>query len=822
MAIPFAQIQQKWRQYWEKNKIYHLDLNQVKNKLYCLVMFPYPSSDKLHLGHWFNYAPVDSWARFKKMNGFDIFQPMGFDAFGLPAENYAVKSAVHPQKTTTANVAFIRNQLKEIGAMYDWDYEVDTSDPEYYKWTQWLFLQFYKHNLAYRAQAAVNWCPSCQTVLANEQVIETRCERCSSQVEKKFLTQWFLKITAYADQLLEGLERIDWPEKTKLMQKNWIGKSFGTEINFPIAGTDKNVIPVFTTRPDTLFGATYLVLAPEHPLVKKITAQKQKKEIEKYIKTTSTVSEIDRTSLVREKSGVFTGAYAINPVNDRQIPIWIADYVLLTYGTGAIMAVPAHDERDFDFAKKFNLPIDKVILEPGKTGEEFLQQAYTGEGTMINSAKYNGLPSAIGIERINDDLEQEGVGKRTVKYKFRDWLISRQRYWGAPIPMIFCDRCGEVPVPDKDLPVLLPYEVDFKPKGVPPLATAESFVNTTCPNCGGPARREVETMDTFVDSSWYFLRYTSNKTKDKPWLDDLVNKWLPVDQYVGGVDHATMHLLYARFFIKALKDMGLVSFDEPFSKLIHQGVIKGPDGQRMSKSRGNVVNPERYLEKYGSDVFRCYLMFGFDFQAGGPWDDSGIAAIDKFIHRLWRLVEEIQPVLRTLRNENRILEPEKELNTVMHNSIKGATSDIERFHFNTAISRIMELVNALYHYLQNEESEKQNTALLKQGIKTLVLLLAPFAPHLSEELWEMCGEKPSIFNQPWPVHDPQALHKEEITWVIQINGKIRERVPAAIDLTTEQARELATTTGRMPELLAGKEIRSVIVVPKKLINIVVH
>jgi leucyl-tRNA synthetase len=821
MAIPFTDIQKKWRKYWEDNKLYHLDLNQVHNKLYCLVMFPYPSSDKLHLGHWFNYAPVDTWARFQRMNGFDVFQPMGFDAFGLPAENYAVKSGVHPQITTRANVTFIRNQLKEIGAMYDWSYEVNTSDPEYYKWTQWLFLQFYKHGLAYRAEAAVNWCPSCQTVLANEQVIETRCERCSSLVEKKFLTQWFLRITSYADQLLEGLERINWPEKTKLMQKNWIGKSPGVEINFQVKSADQKKLTVFTTRPDTLFGATYLVLAPEHPLVEKITTVEQKQQVADYIKATSRVSEIDRTSTIREKTGVFTGAYAINPVNQQQIPVWIADYVLLTYGTGAIMAVPAHDERDFDFAGNYNLPIKKVILEEGHTAEETLTAAFTGEGTMINSAGYNGLHSTMGIQRISADLERDGVGQRTVKYKFRDWLISRQRYWGAPIPMIFCEKCGEVPVPENELPVVLPYEVDFKPRGVPPLATAEKFVKTTCPICSKPARREVETMDTFVDSSWYFLRYTSNELTVKPWDDQLVNKWLPIDQYVGGVDHATMHLLYARFFIKALKDMGLLKFDEPFSKLIHQGVIKGPDGQRMSKSRGNVINPEQYLDKYGSDIFRCYLMFGFDFQDGGPWDDSGIAALDKFINRLWRLVEDNRQILIHETNSDRFLEPEQELNTVMHNSIKGATADIERFHFNTALSRIMELVNGLYHYLQNVEAAGQNTALLKKAIKNLVLLLAPFAPHLSEELWEMCGEKPSIFNQAWPVFDPAALIKEEITWVIQINGKIRERISAAIDLSQEQAREIATTSGRMPELLAGKKIQKVIVVPKKLINLVV-
>jgi len=822
MAIPFEQIQKKWRKYWEDNKIHHLDLSRANNKLYCLVMFPYPSSDKLHLGHWFNYAPVDTWARFKKMNGFEIFQPMGFDAFGLPAENYAVKTGVHPQKTTAANVAFIRNQLKEIGAMYDWEYEVNTSDPEYYKWTQWLFLQFYKKGLAYRAKAAVNWCPGCQTVLANEQVIDTKCERCSHLVERKFLTQWFLKITAFADPLLEGLDRIDWPEKTKAMQKNWIGKSNGVEINFNIEGPDSEKITVFTTRPDTLFGATYLVLAPEHPMIGKITTKKQKQQISVYIKTTSSVSEIDRTSTVREKTGVFTGRYAINPVTDRQIPIWIADYVLLTYGTGAIMAVPAHDERDFEFAGKNNLLIEKVILEDGGTPDEPLQQAFTGEGTMINSAKYNGLHSSIGMERICDDLEREGIGKRTVKYKFRDWLISRQRYWGAPIPMIFCDHCGEVPVPEEDLPVLLPYEVDFRPKGKPPLATVENFVKTICPKCSKPARREVETMDTFVDSSWYFLRYTSNKLKEKPWDNKLVNKWLPVDQYVGGVDHATMHLLYARFFIKALQGMGLVPFDEPFTKLIHQGVIKGPDGQRMSKSRGNVVNPEQYLEKYGSDVFRCYLMFGFDFQDGGPWDDSGIAAIDKFINRLWRLIEDTASLINLQQNKEKFLEAEKELNRVMNNSIKGATTDIERFHFNTPISRIMELVNASYHYMQEVKLEQQNTLLLKQVIQNLILLLAPFAPHLAEELWEKIGEKPSVFNVGWPNYNPDALHKEEITWVLQINGKIRERVTAPIDLTEEQAEKIAKSSGRMPELLSDKRIVKVIVVPRKLINLVVN
>ena len=694
MEFPFQEIEAKWQKYWEANQTYHVNLSDTTKKCYCLVMFPYPSADKLHLGHWFNYGPVDTWARFKRLNGYNVFQPMGFDAFGLPAENYAVKTGAHPQDTTEANIEFIRNQLKAIGAMYDWSYEVNTSDPGYYKWTQWLFLQFYKNGLAYRGEAAVNWCPSCQTVLANEQVIEAHCERCNTQVEKKFLTQWFLKITAYAEKLLAGLEKIDWPEKTKSMQKNWIGKSNGTEIEFLLDTPDKEKIPVFTTRPDTLFGATYMVLAPEHPLVNKISSEHYRSDVNRYIKTSATVSEIDRTSTLREKTGVFTGAYAINPVNNERIPVWIADYVLLSYGTGAIMAVPAHDERDFEFAQKYGLPIRRVILEAGTDADADLKEAYIGEGTMINSGKYNGMYSLECIDAISSDLEGQEIGQRTVKYKFRDWLISRQRYWGVPIPIIYCQKCGELPVPEDQLPILLPYEVDFKPKGKPPLATSEAFLHTNCPKCNGPAKREVDTMDTFVDSSWYFLRYTSNTLQEHAWDNNIVNEWLPVDQYVGGVDHATMHLLYARFFIMALNDMRLLSFDEPFTRLVHQGVIKGPDGQRMSKSRGNVINPEEYLEKYGSDVFRCYLMFGFDFRDGGPWDDSGIAAIDRFLNRAWRLIEENRQFIKVADQNDTFSEAEQNLNRVMHNSIKGVTEDTERFHFNTAISAVMELVNA--------------------------------------------------------------------------------------------------------------------------------
>ncbi len=822
MSIPVKKIEKKWKKYWEEHKTYQIDLEDAQNKCYCLVMFPYPSADKLHLGHWFNYAPADTWARFKRMRGLKVFHPMGFDAFGLPAENYAVKTGVHPSETTKTNVDFIRNQLKEIGAIYDWNYEVNTSHPDYYKWTQWLFLQFFKHDLAYKREAPVNWDPVDQTVLANEQVLpDGTAERSGAKVEKKMMSQWFLSITNYADRLLEGLDRIDWPEKTKLMQKNWIGKSHGAEVDFIIDTPEKETVTVFTTRPDTLFGATYLVLAPEHVLVEKITTPPRKAAVDKYIRESMSVSEIERTSTIRDKTGVFTGAYAINPVNQEKIPVWIADYVLVTYGTGAIMAVPAHDERDFEFATKFELPIRKVILAEGSDPDATLKTAYCDTGIMINSGTYNGLNSDKGIEKITDDLEKRGIGKRSIKYKFRDWLISRQRYWGVPIPIIYCETCGTVPVPEEDLPVLLPDVVDFKPKGVPPLATAREFVHTSCPRCKGPGKREVETMDTFVDSSWYFLRYTSNREADRPWNPTLVKKWLPVDQYIGGVDHATMHLLYARFFVMALYDMGHLPFEEPFKNLVHQGIIKGPDGMRMSKSRGNVVNPEEYLSKFGSDVFRCYLMFGFDFNAGGPWDDSGIAALDKFIHRTWRIIMDTLDQIEKPQNEKIFDEPEQNLNTVMHNSIKGATIDIDRFHFNTAISRIMELVNELYRYNNDVAKARKNTVLYRTAIKNTILLLAPFAPHLAEEMWEKIGGKPSIFDQSWPEYDQHALRKDVLTWVIQINGKIREKAEGKAEMSREEAEQFALQTGRIPELLSGKEIRKIIIVPKKLINIVI-
>ncbi len=822
MAIAYHKIEDKWKKFWEDNQINKVDFSSDKEKCYTLVMFSYPSSDKLHLGHWFNYAPTDSWARYKRMQGYNVFEPMGFDSFGLPAENYAVKTGIHPQETTDNNISYIRSQLKAIGAMYDWDYEVVTSHPDYYKWTQWLFLKLYEKGLAYRANAPVNWCPHDQTVLANEQVHDGKCERCGTEVVKKNLTQWFFKITDYAEDLLQGLETLDWPEKTKAMQRHWIGKSQGLKITFDLEKHSDKKIDVFTTRPDTLFGVTYVVLAPEHALVSELTIVNHKKEVDAYRAQAAKTSEIDRLAVTKEKSGVFTGSYAINPVNNKKVPIWISDYVLSTYGTGAVMAVPAHDTRDFEFAQKFNLPIIKVILDKNKSAEDTLTEAFTEHGTMINSAKYDGLPSKEGAQKIGDDLSKNSSAQWTTQYKLRDWLVSRQRLWGAPIPIVYCDSCGEVPVPEKSLPVMLPVDVDFTPKGTSPLATSAEFVNTVCPKCGKPARREVDTMDTFVCSSWYFLRYPDPLNDNEPWDKKLIDKVLPVDKYVGGAEHATMHLLYSRFVTRALKDMGFISFEEPFTSLVHQGVIMGPDGMRMSKSKGNVVNPEIYLEKYGGDVFRLYLMFGFAYTDGGPWDDSGISAIDRFLNRVWRMYEELSLPFNAQPGSDAMEEPEFNLRFVMHNSIKGVTEDTERFHFNTSVSRIMELTNEIYKYTQNRTPKRFNKDLLDSSLKNLVLLLAPFVPHLAEELWLKIGGKSSIFdNGTWPVFNPKFLKVEQLGWVIQVNGKIRQRITASASLTKEEAEQLALNDERIKEFISGKTIRKVIVVPKKLVNIVV-
>lgn len=824
MKYDFASIEKKWQRIWEEKKVYRVDLNEGKNKLYCLVMFLYPSADKLHIGHWYNFGPTDTWARFKRLNGFKVFEPMGYDAFGLPAENYAIKTGVHPQDSTRKNISVIREQLKTMGAMYDFEYEVDTSRPEYYRWTQWVFLQLYKMGLAYRTNAPVNWCPKDQTVLANEQVVDGACERCGTPVIRKDMTQWFFKITAYADKLLEGLERIDWPERTKLMQRNWIGRSEGVEIEFRIADCGLR-IPVFTTRPDTLFGATYMVLAPEHPLVREITKDEFKAKVNEYVEFVAHENEIERTSTTKEKTGVPTGAFAINPINGEKIPIWIADYVLSTYGTGAVMAVPAHDERDFEFATKYKLPIRVVVRPKDGNLKEPLEAAFVEEGIGVESGKFSGLQSSKVWDGIADELEKIGAGKRKVNYRLRDWLLSRQRYWGAPIPIVHCESCGEVPVPDKDLPVLLPYDVEFRPSGESPLARNDKFVNTACPRCGKPAKRDVDTMDTFVDSSWYFLRYLSPHLDSAAFDKELISKWLPVDKYVGGAEHAVMHLLYARFITKALKDAGHLTFDEPFQSLVHQGTITN-QGAKMSKSRGNVVNPDQFVTKYGSDTFRMFLMFMGPYNEGGDWSDRGITGVFRFLNKVFELYDNSKEIIDGKAQSEKSTAPSSESERIVYRKInqlkKKITEDTEQFHFNTAIAAMMEFMNDYTGILSTDG----NT--VSKELKIIVLrdfnvLLAPFAPHLSEELNEMRGNKESIFtSERWGNYDPSAIVEENVTLVIQVNGKIRSKIEVPVNSDDEQVKSLSAAEPNVKKYLDGKQIVKAIVVKNKLVNFVIR
>lgn len=807
--MDLRQVESKWQKIWADTGLYKFNRDRVDKKWYVLEMFSYPSGAKLHAGHWYNYGPADSYARFKRMQGYEVFQPMGFDAFGLPAENYAIKTGIHPHDSTMKNIATMEEQLKKIGAMYDWDYEVCTCLPEYYKWTQWLFLQLYKHGLAYRKAAPVNWCPSCNTVLANEQVIQGECERCGSTVVRKNLTQWFFKITDYADELLEGLDKLDWPEKTKLMQKNWIGKSYGGEIEFAVKGREEK-FRVFTTRADTAFGVTYVVLAPENPLVDVITTPECKAAVEEYKYNASKVTEIDRLASNREKTGVMTGAYAINPVNGREVPILVADYVLASYGTGAVMGVAAHDERDYVFAEKLGLPIERVVKSADGSPDGL---PYTDYGVMVNSGEFDGMSSEEGKIAVIKKLEKEGKGALKTNYRLRDWLVSRQRYWGAPIPMIHCEHCGVVPVPEEDLPVRLPYNVDFTPDGVSPLAKCEEFMNVKCPVCGRPARRDPDTLDTFVCSSWYYLRYPDNKNDkeafDRKWID----KMLPVDKYIGGAEHACMHLLYARFFTKALRDMGYLDFDEPFLSLVHQGTILGSDGNKMSKSRGNVVSPDDSIAKYGADVFRVYLMFGFSYVEGGPWNENGLDSIGRFFDRVERAVKKCYEV----EFEDRAPEKaEKELNYVRNATIKAVSADIETFSFNTALARIMEFVNAIYAY---DAAVSKKSALFKDCVKDLVLLLAPFAPHFSEELWEMLGQPYSVFNQRYPVADEKALVRDEVELAVQVNSKLRARI--TVPAGAERGEIESAAREAVKAQLGGAEPKKIIIVPGRLVNLIV-
>ena len=805
-------VERKWQAKWEKSKQNSFNKKNVDKKWYVLEMFSYPSGAKLHVGHWYNYGPTDSYARFKKLQGYEVFQPIGFDAFGLPAENYAIKTGIHPKDSTEKNIATMEQQLHDIGAMFDWSAEVKTCDEEYYRWTQWLFLQLYKKGLAYRKEALVNWCPSCETVLANEQVVDGKCERCGEAVVRKDMTQWFLKITDYAEELLDGLSTLDWPEKTKLMQKNWIGKSTGCEVNFECETGD--TVTVFTTRPDTLFGVDYVVLAPEHPLVKKLKEAHPERaaDIDAYVAYAAAANDIDRLSTAREKTGTFSGAYVTHPLTGKKLPVYLADYVLYSYGTGAVMAVAAHDERDYAFAKKYNLPVTQVIQKKG--GETVLP--FCEDGILVNSGEFDGLSGDEARDAIAAYLNKTGKGGKKVNYRLRDWSVSRQRYWGAPIPMIHCEKCGVVPVPEKDLPVKLPYDVEFRPTGKSPLAANEKFMNCTCPNCGGKAKRDPDTLDTFVCSIWYYLRYPDAHNEKQPFSKEIVDKMLPVDVYVGGAEHACMHLLYARFITKALRDMGYLRFDEPFRRLVHQGVILGPDGNRMSKSKGNVVSPDAYVEEYGSDVFRLYLMFGFSYTEGGPWNDDGIKSIARFLDRVERLVKKAAESEDGKSGEKTAAE--KELDYAKNYAAKNITRDMEAFSFNTSVARLMEYVNALQKY---ETAATYDAKFFKACVNDFIVMLAPFTPHFAEELWEMTGHKTSVFDEHYPVADESALVRDETEYAVQINSKIKAKMMIAKNLTNEEIQSAVCADPQIAPLLEGKTVKKCIVVPNRLVNLIV-
>jgi len=805
-------IEEKWQRRWEADRIYAAIDFDPRPKWYALTMFPYPSGD-LHTGHWYAMAPSDAHARFRRMQGYNVLFPMGFDAFGLPAENAAIKRGIDPKEWTYANIERMRKQLRMMGASFDWEREIITCDPEYYKWTQWWFLQFYKHGLAYRARALANWCPGCQTVLANEQVIDGRCERSDDIVERRFLTQWFFRITAYAEELLK-FEGIDWPERIKVMQRNWIGRSEGAYLDFPVdvPGLEAK-IRVFTTRPDTVYGATFLVLAPEHDLVPAITTPEQRAAVEEYQRQASRETEIERMSTEREKTGVFTGAYAINPFNGRRIPIWIADYVLITYGTGAIMAVPAHDQRDFEFASKYGLEIVPVFEHPEIDVTKPLERAFEHGTRMINSGPFDGTPAEDAIRTVVEYAERQGIGERAVTYRLRDWLISRQRYWGAPIPIVYCDACGTVPVPEEQLPVLLPEKVQFLPTGQSPLTMIREWVNTTCPQCGGPARRETDTMDTFICSSWYQMRYIDPHNSERPFSPELAEYWLPVDQYTGGAEHAVMHLLYTRFFWKAARDMGYVKGDEPMLRLFNQGVILGPDGNRMSKSRGNVVAPDEQVEQYGADAFRCQLMFIGPWELGGPYNPTGMQGIVRWLRRIWSLALE-GPQLVDAPDAPETLA----LRRVTHKTIRVVTDDLEHFRFNTLIARHMEFCSELQRVRERGQADR---GAWNEAIETMLLLVAPLAPHITEELWERLGKPYSIHLQRWPAYDPELAKDDEVEVVVQVNGKVRGHLRLAPDAPEEVARQRALELERVRAALDGATPRRVIYVPGKLLNFVV-
>ncbi|MDO4539675.1 MAG: leucine--tRNA ligase [Syntrophomonadaceae bacterium] len=817
-----AEIEAKWQQSWEDNGYFKVTEDAAKPKYYVLEMFPYPSGN-LHMGHVRNYAIGDVIARFKAMNGYNVLHPMGWDSFGLPAENAAIKQGAHPARWTYANIENMKEQLKTLGISYDWDRELATCKPDYYKFTQWIFRLLYDKGLAYKREAPVNWCPSCATVLANEQVVDGCCERCEATVEKKKLNQWFFKITDYAQRLLDDLETLPgWPDKVKIMQRNWIGRSEGCQFTLPIEGHDQG-LTVFTTRADTVYGVTYMVLAPEHPLVPVLAkGTPQEEAVRDFIDRMQFVSDVARSSADTEKEGVFTGAWAINPVNQERIPIWIANYVMMDYGTGAIMAVPAHDQRDFDFARKYDIPIRVVIqsdTSPSDGGA--MTEAYVGPGNMVNSGPHSGFTVEDGQQAIIKFFAAKGIGGGTVNFRLRDWLISRQRYWGAPIPIIYCEDCGEVPVPYEDLPVRLPEDVEFRPSGESPLNYVEAFHKTTCPGCGKPARRETDTMDTFVCSSWYFARFTDPHNARLPFDRAATDYWMEVDQYIGGVEHAILHLMYARFFTKFLQDEGLISCPEPFENLLTQGMVL-KEGGKMSKSKGNVVSPEEIIKKYGADTARLFILFAAPPERDLEWSDQGVEGCYRFLNRVWRLVtgyaDDIRYVNLPAQFEQLDADAQK-LRFKTHSTIKKVTGDLNgRFNFNTAISAIMELCNTLYAY---SDSAELDLPVLKEALDSMMLLLSPFAPHFCEELWSRCGHGDSICLQGWPVWDESALFQDEIEIVLQISGKVRDRLTVPTDSSKEELEHIALTSPKIQEYTAGKEIVKVIVVPGKLVNVVV-
>ena len=801
MAVPYNHrvIEKKWRAYWEEHPI---NVNDgKKEKYYCLDMFPYPSGNGLHVGHWRGYVISDVWSRYKLMHGYYVIHPMGWDAFGLPAENYAIKMGVHPAKSTAENIKNIKRQINEIAAIYDWDMEVNTTDPKFYKWTQWIFVQMFKKGLAYEKEMPINWCPSCKTGLANEEVVNGKCERCGADVTKKNLKQWMLRITDYADRLLNDLDKLDWPEKVKKMQTDWIGKSYGAEVNFKVDGSD-DVITVYTTRPDTLYGATFMVLAPEHALAKKLATDEQRAAVEDYIYQTSLRSSVDRLQ-DKEKTGVFTGSYAINPLNGAKVPIWLSDYVLADYGTCAIMCVPAHDDRDFEFAKKFDIPIIQVISKDGKEIEN-MTEAYTeASGIMINSGDWNGMESAVLKKEAPEMIEKMGFGKKTVNYKLRDWVFSRQRYWGEPIPIVHCPDCGAVPVPEDQLPLLLPDVESYQPTGTgeSPLAAITDWVNTTCPCCGKPAKRETNTMPQWAGSSWYFLRYVDNKNDKELVSREKADKYLPVDMYIGGVEHAVLHLLYSRFYTKFLYDIGVIDFDEPFHRLFNQGMITGKNGIKMSKSKGNVVSPDDLVRDYGCDSLRLYELFVGPPELDSEWDDRGIEGVYRFISRFWKLVMD---------QKDQDVKETKELIRLRNRLVYDVTTRLENFSLNTVISAFMEYNNKLIDLSRKGGVDKKT-------LETFVQLLAPFAPHISEELYHELGHENSVFETGWPTYDEAAMEEDEVEIAVQINGKTRAVISIPKDIAKEEA--LAKGEEALGDKLTGNVIKE-IYVPGKIINIV--